>query len=468
MAETIRALIVDDEKLVRQGMIAIMPWKEHNIEVAGDVNSGEKALEFLQRHKINLLITDLAMPVMSGLELIRKVKALYPDIWIVVLTFHQDFDLVQEALRLGVIDYILKTQLEKEQMSDVLARIVSRIENDNKLIKTMVGAPMDEVIRNDNALLLITGSPGVSLQAFNNEAMLSKFAVREVDGGMLLLEGHDVEKAGGAAASALIKSFPGSVVVKVRNVRGQDRKALLKFLAAYGKTQFFFDYSKGCDIYNVEPADMHLPEPVPASVDGDLAVKWSSFQWVYDSEAFETLLLLTESLRLEPARLANALLSSRKEWERTLALINSEYSIEQPENMQYWCDWKQWLKGTRAFLQQKTQKDAYSSDIAASIMKALDIINRADEPDIKQERVARQVCMSRSYFSQCFKDIIGKSFNDYVRSVKIEKAKVLLAQTNRPIYWIADQIGYMDEKHFSRVFHEQTGLLPTEFRSRMR
>lgn len=76
--------------------------------------------------------------------------------------------------------------------------------------------------------------------------------------------------------------------------------------------------------------------------------------------------------------------------------------------------------------------------------------------------------MSRSYFSQCFKEIAGKTFNDYLRQLRVEKAKEYLLYTNKTIVWIAENTGYMDEKYFSRSFREQIGILPSEFRLTMR
>ena len=83
------------------------------MKVVGEAANGEKALDFLKTNRVDLLMTDLAMPVMSGIELIRAVRKLYPSIAIAVLTLHQDFEYIQEALRLGAIDYIAKVELEK-------------------------------------------------------------------------------------------------------------------------------------------------------------------------------------------------------------------------------------------------------------------------------------------------------------------------------------------------------------------
>ena len=128
----IDVLIVDDDQLVRKGLMLAMPWDRFDMRIVGEAGNGEKALEFLSENHVDLLITDLAMPVMSGIELIRTTRKLYPDLPIAVLTLHQDFEYIQEALRLGAIDYIAKVQLEKERFEEVLGRIHDRIQADRR------------------------------------------------------------------------------------------------------------------------------------------------------------------------------------------------------------------------------------------------------------------------------------------------------------------------------------------------
>lgn len=144
-----KVLVVDDDHLVRKGFIGMMPWKKYGFEVAGEAGSGKKALELLTRERMDVLITDLAMPLMSGIELFREVKKLYPHMHTVVLTFHQDFELIQESLRLGAIDYITKTELEHEQMDEVLARIRTRI--DEKSPRNAPGAGLPSNIPPESA-----------------------------------------------------------------------------------------------------------------------------------------------------------------------------------------------------------------------------------------------------------------------------------------------------------------------------
>lgn len=118
-----RVLVIDDDKLARKGLIALVPWEECGMHVVGDVSNGMSALEFLKENPADLAVVDISMPVLSGLDFIREGKRLYPGLQYVVLSFHESFKYVQEALRLGALDYISKLQLEQEDCSAVFARV---------------------------------------------------------------------------------------------------------------------------------------------------------------------------------------------------------------------------------------------------------------------------------------------------------------------------------------------------------
>lgn len=258
----INILVVDDDKLVRKGIISSMPWEKYRMKVIGEASNGKKALEVLATNKdIHLILTDLSMPVMSGLELIREVRERYPKIFIVVLTIHQDFEYIQEVLRLGSIDYISKVQLETESFDEVLGRIYYRI------------------------------------------------------------------------------------------------------LEEKNKSNLLFD---------------------------------------------------------EHSKKQNLVASNKK--------------------------------------------DQFSEEIYDSITTAVQIIHDELSHPMYALEVAKRVNMSRSYFNQCFKEIVGKPFNVYLRSIRLEKAKEYLEHSTKPIQLIAEMVGYKDEKYFSRVFREQVGLLPSEYR----
>lgn len=131
----IRVLIAEDDKLARKGLISIMPWEKYNMRVVGDVPNGAKALEFIQNNEVDLIFVDLAMPIISGIELMKKVKKLYKNINFVVLTFYQNFEYIQTALRLGALDYISKAELEYENYDKIFERITQKINEKNQRIE---------------------------------------------------------------------------------------------------------------------------------------------------------------------------------------------------------------------------------------------------------------------------------------------------------------------------------------------
>lgn len=119
-------LVVDDEKIVRAGIVGLLPWKECNLRVVGQAANAAQALEALREHHIDLLFTDIGMPGMNGIELMSRVKTEFPHVRTVVLTCHQDFEYVQAAVRLGALDFLIKTQLEEADLKEILVGIVAR------------------------------------------------------------------------------------------------------------------------------------------------------------------------------------------------------------------------------------------------------------------------------------------------------------------------------------------------------
>ncbi len=120
----IKVLIVDDDKLARKGIISIMPWDKYNMKIIGDVQNGRVALEFLQKHQADIMFVDIDMPELGGIELMEECRKKFPEVQFVVLTFYEEFSYAQAAIRHGVLDYISKVQMEKEDMDSILKRVL--------------------------------------------------------------------------------------------------------------------------------------------------------------------------------------------------------------------------------------------------------------------------------------------------------------------------------------------------------
>jgi two-component system response regulator YesN len=333
----IEALIVDDEGLVRKGLRVMLPWEQHGIRIVGEANSAEKAIDFMKSTPVRLLVTDITMPGMSGLELIQYLNDHNWSVKVVILTCHQDFDYIQQALRLGAIDYIVKTQLEDQDLDALLGRISATV--------NQIEPHYEEK----------ESSPEVSV------AMLDK--------------------------------------------------------------------------------EMH------------------KLIWVFNDEVFESLMTAMQEMRTD-----HGLRSAAEKWERyiRLAFPAFEGRVSQIDALDH--HEVSQITAQRKLLQKWLRASGYSEDILVSIIRAVSFILEGRDEPIKQSGLAKEVNLSQSYFSICFKEIMHISFTTYTQLVSIERAKQLLSTTNQPIYWIAEQCGFTDQRYFSRIFKDLTGILPSEFK----
>ena len=101
-------IFVDDEPLIAQGLATIVDWQDYDLHVSGSANDGLQALERLKEEPVDLLITDIMMPRMNGLELIKKVKEMHPCTKFIVLSGYEEFEYVKVGITLGIQNYILK------------------------------------------------------------------------------------------------------------------------------------------------------------------------------------------------------------------------------------------------------------------------------------------------------------------------------------------------------------------------
>ena len=145
----VRILLVDDEPLVRDALKELINWEKYDFVIAAEAFDGVTALEELKRKQIDIVLTDIKMPVMDGLQLINKIQELYKDIRCVVLSAYDEFNLVRKAYAEGAKDYILKSEIDEEHVIEVLKKVAKellkdreeklKIEEQNRHIKLEVG-----------------------------------------------------------------------------------------------------------------------------------------------------------------------------------------------------------------------------------------------------------------------------------------------------------------------------------------
>ncbi|WP_117160918.1 response regulator transcription factor [Paraliobacillus sp. X-1268] len=146
MGSLIKVLIVDDELLIRQGILHYVNWEKEGFEIVGEVSNGVEALALIETQKPAIIITDIVMPVMDGTEFIKKVKKEQPHIDVIVLSSFNNFDYVRSTFQNGVADYILKPKLDGKILLDTLKRVVTNRSLSNNI------ETADETIDNQKSI----------------------------------------------------------------------------------------------------------------------------------------------------------------------------------------------------------------------------------------------------------------------------------------------------------------------------
>lgn len=127
MSRKWKTLIADDEAIIREGIRSSVPWEALSLEVAGEAEDGEEALELAVQTGAHILLVDLSMPIMNGLALIGHLREQLPHCKIVIITGHDEFAYAYEAIKLEVDDYILKP-VNPEALTEVLRRLAHKLE----------------------------------------------------------------------------------------------------------------------------------------------------------------------------------------------------------------------------------------------------------------------------------------------------------------------------------------------------
>ncbi|WP_333647770.1 response regulator [Lacrimispora sp.] len=125
----IKLLIADDEPLVQIGIKSMLNWADYGIEICGAAMNGKNALEMIAEYSPEIVITDIRMPIMNGLELAKACRETYGNIPVFIfLTSYEEFQLIKEAMSYEAVDYLIKLELNAEALSETIKKALSRLE----------------------------------------------------------------------------------------------------------------------------------------------------------------------------------------------------------------------------------------------------------------------------------------------------------------------------------------------------
>ena len=173
----LRVLIVDDDKIISEDLSLLIKWEEQGFNLIGDAGNGIEALSMIRKYNVDIVITDISMPRMDGIELIKRCQQLEDSPKILVVSNYDDFKFVKDALKNGAIDYLLKYEINEINLLEQLNNIKNILLNEEKQIKlnnklTKFSAIGIEASIKDYFYDLLTKNGEVSINPLSNDIKL--------------------------------------------------------------------------------------------------------------------------------------------------------------------------------------------------------------------------------------------------------------------------------------------------------
>lgn len=521
-----KVLIVDDEAHTRNFLKTQIPLLDERFMIAGEAGDGIQALDFLEEHPVDLVLTDIKMPRMDGLQLSEKINKSNKHQHVVILSGFDEFDFARQSLRYGIKDYLLKPII-KSQIKELLARIAeirtTEIQENSRIqeLRLLQMESTDSIIR--NFLQSVIMDARVEINTLY--PLLHKLKINLFDGvGSIAVLSFNEE-------ASLLKSIRYQdiqtykyILYNVCKEHFESKMNAWAFLDTHQNTCIFFTSDDQnalhsqmeCSISEIA-SKMNLTIGVTvSSAMGDLAYDLLSLKSSY-AEAIKNLLV---------SNFANSAIQKNKEWITDFSQLILQIKTISPtkdkqklqELLEVWyqnqgntqkfnairfmlycleslseglpenkiVDAYQFLSGHLSRLdEQFTFKEMsqlhaemllilYDNDPKSEVSLPLSrdymlaqhikqfILENYQEA-ISLPMLADKFQLNASYISHLFHKQVGEPYVKFLNRTRIEQAAKLLADPSFKVYNVAEQVGYISVKHFNYVFKQYFDMTPTEF-----
>ncbi len=510
-----KVIIADDEPYIVEGIKHIINWEEYGIELAGTASNGIDALALLEREKADLLVTDIRMPKMNGLELIHKAKELNLNTRFIILSGYDDFEYLKESIKLGIENYILKP-VNSLEFEETIVNLLNKIHSPT--MQTPYTNKDISIIKDNILFRWVTGS--ISRNELEERASLldiqlesSQYTVSV----LRILPDADnthysfIQKAVEVCSesmdsfnSGMVFCAPDNKIVFVtygvtdctslaRHCLGNLRNVMdLNFFFTIGSTEN--DYSLVQRSYQraMELQQYSIIMPCNSILNYNNFKQNNSDRQIIEKISYDeisrcilakdldslflcidnTFNMLISINGLTPSVVKNIaaellfcvvnnsrlIIKSKNRTENELAYHFSDIYIM--DNINKMCEF---IKTTaKHFISLANEKN---QSISPLIRRILNYLETNYSNDISLKTLAIELNTNANYLGQLFKEETGEYFSDYLNMIRINKAKELLRNTDKNTKDISNDVGYKDVNYFYRTFKKFIGVPPSEYRS---
>ncbi len=506
----IKVLIVDDELLVRVGLVSTIDWEKHGFEVVGQAKNGKEAIQIFESTDPDIVITDIGMPGMDGLELLGYLKDLKPMLKSIILTHHSDFDYARGAIQLGVKHYILKSELGEDNLLTILKELSQNLspsvsakgflseDDEDHLVtclrdKVLLSCPPDlldklnQKFTHDYFSIVYTrifsaakeDQPNMdrlqvkkilqNLLSQNTTGNALRYQALPLDNTLVLILNYDfnqyehIEKHLQNVSHHLHKFLNLNTTFGISSP-SLDFSALPQLFVEAQKAEqrSFFD-SRGIFVY-----------PRMDSVGTDfLTMELTGLRRYILNGLEKDMAEYLGRLFAQIERRKNydqckdmfqQLMKTVINIQQSYNLKPTEYRLYPFENFYNFTEMKDYLFLIFKTLQ-KNMVEQNNDSHSFIISKSLEYIEDHYSHSISLGDIAEKLQISPSYLSHLFKQEMSINFSTYLNQFRIKKSKELLANSHLKVYEIAGLVGFENPYYFSKVFKEFTKMTCKEYRN---
>jgi two-component system response regulator YesN len=495
----IRVLIVDDDALIRVTLRSIVDWESLGYVIVQDCINGEQALAYLRNHSVDLLITDMQMPGVNGLGLMRELIKQGRLPLTLALSGYDEFELVREAFRLGAHDYLLKSDINKKSMEHMLKALKESYFQNMK----PQASPVQHM---DLALLPGTYMPvGFQVQGFSKVAQRFGANLKEqMEKPMLELVNQIQRLQGRAILHPVSPDYIELYYPMNDKTEIQARDTILSVTRQIQAVwQDFLNLETTAGISDrVDVAHLDQASKKARTLSRLAILQGRSgicTQWEHDITALLYEVRAAKSDNLIAALLAEDNAAAQKEmglWfnqrkqqdpessrQETLVLLarlgeklhalGGDFYEIYPEGINFFKESDDlysrqerelWLRSLLRRVQVSCAEERESKQLGPTEQAKRFMQDNFTDQALSLKTVAAYVGFNEKYFSTLFAKESGTTFIAYLNDLRIQRAQDLLEQTDLKMYEISEAVGYGSVEHFNHIFKKKLGKTPKEYR----
>lgn len=514
MTNLCKILLVDDEYLLRQGLKYLCNWESYGFSIIGEASNGEEAISLVKLHKPHIVITDIVMPLIDGIELIKLIKAFDESIQIIVLSSYGDFDYVKPSFKYGVQDYILKPKLQQDELLPILQKLKQNIISAREIPqKNSLDSQLHLEI---SSILNDFNTSEISFKNIENFFKEDTFIFLSTNLSSLCQNQNVFEKLKTEAILPLVESHlqgytylhfsvaPYDYTLLINLPSDQDSMLHTKLIALvnelaltltpihFAVSDFFTSlqalktYYTQCNTllnytFYFENEKLLTPQMIAGpknTIAFDFTTYYQYLECLDSTKVKDCISDYIKSVAMHldcdafllKKSIENIIYSTIHFMEKLGFDITSLNmlkitSLKEIEDAPYISALLSLVLSliNEIFIEIASQSDRAHFFI---VDKVTTYIKENYHQQISLATVAESLHLNYYYLSTVFNNHAKESFTDYVNKIRIQKAKELLQNSHLSIAEVSEAIGYTDQSYFGKVFKKFTGTTPSTYRKK--